>query len=182
MWRTAAKHGLIVGVLLSLLAFVSWIGDLESSVWMRYANWIVIIASVYYAMKTWRDQFMDGLIRYGQAFKYGLVVMFLASVVYGFYNIIYINFLDPDYIMRSMTLLEESYEQMGFSEERTEMMLEMALTMQTPMFQAFSTIIGTTFLGLIISLIVAMFVRREGDPFQEAMKKVDQKDHKLNEE
>ena len=115
---------------------------------------------------------MNGIIRYNQALGYGIVVMLFASAVFALYNVVYMNVLDPDSIQRSLDLLEESYYELGWTEERIELALELAAGMQTPIFQAVSTIFGTTFLGLLVSLIVAIFIRREGDPFDHVMKDV----------
>jgi len=172
MWKTASTHGLIVGLILIGFALLVWIAGLQQSAWLRYTNWILVFASVYYSMKTWRDQFLDGFIRYTQALKYGVVVMLFASIVFALYNVIYMNILDPESIQRSMDILEESYYELGWDEDRIELAIELAGGMQTPMFQAVSTVFGTTFLGLLVSLIVATFVRREGDPFDHAMKEV----------
>ncbi len=172
MWKTAASHGLAVGMLLVLIALISWKGSFEEAGWMRYLNWFAIIGSLYYSMKVWRDRFMGGVIKYGQALGYGVAVMFLASIIFGFYNIIYMNYLDPDSVARSLEMLEESYYEMGFSEARIEMAMEMASALQTPVFQAFSTVFGTTLMGTFMSLIVALVIRRDGDPFQSAMKNI----------
>ena len=172
LWKTAASHGLVVGMLLVFIAIIIWIGNVGATGGMRILNWLVIIGSIYYSMKVWRDKFNNGVIKFSQALGYGVAVMFLASIVFGFYNIIYMNYLEPNSVVEAMDLLEETYYEMGFSEERVELAMEMAGTLQTPLFQAFSTVFGTTFMGFIVSLIVALFIRREGDPFQEAMKNV----------
>jgi len=44
--------------------------------------------------------------------------------------------------------------------------------MQTPVWQVITTVIGTTFAGLILSLIVALFIKKEKDPFQTAMDRI----------
>lgn len=170
--KVASTHGLVVGIVLIVMALLVWVADMQQAFWMKYLNWAVVIGSVYYSMKTWRDQHLGGSISYSQALGYGVLVMFFASILFGFYNIIYINYLDPESIQRSMDFLEETYYAQGRSEEQIEMLLEVASGMQTPFIQAISTIFGTTFLGLLISLIVALFIRKDGDPFQEAMKGV----------
>lgn len=172
-WKSAASHGLIVGLILIILAVITWVGDLEESRAIGWANMLISVGAIYYTMKHWRDHHKEGVISYGQALGYGVAVMFMASIVFGFYNVIYLNYLNPEAVAKSLDLVEESYYQMGFSEDKTEMLMEMAQTLQTPFFHAFSVILGFTFRGLLISLITALFVKKEGDPFQTAMKDVD---------
>ncbi len=172
MWKTASTHGLIVGAILIVMALLVWVAGIQQAVWLRYMNWTLVIGSVYYSMKNWRDQYLGGFIRYRQALGYGVAVMFFASIVFGFYNIVYINYLDPESLQRSLDFVEQTYYERGMAEEQIELAMELAERMQTPFFQAISTMFGTTFLGLLISLIVALFIRKEGDPFQQVMKNV----------
>lgn len=172
MWKTASTHGLKVGLILVGVALLAWIGGFEDAAWLRYINMGVVVASIYYFVKIWRDTTLNGIIRYGQAVGFGVALIFFASIVLAFFMVIYVNYLDPDSIQRMLEVAEVTYYDMGWSDERIEMSMELLEQIQTPFFHAFSTILSKTIQGLLISLIVALFLRREGDPFQNAMKDV----------
>jgi hypothetical protein len=48
--------------------------------------------------------------------------------------------------------------------------------LQGPGMQFFWGIVGTTFTGVILSLIVSIFIRKEGDPYKQAMSEIDETD------
>ncbi|MBT3244010.1 MAG: DUF4199 domain-containing protein [Bacteroidetes bacterium] len=181
--KTAGTHGLIVGLVLTFMALLIWLSDIEGSRGLQLLNWAVVFASVYISMKTWRDRFCNGFISYKQALGYGVRVMLFAAIVFAVYNVVYYNILEPESLQLSMDIIEEQYYQWGYSEERIQESLELAESLQTPVFQAITSIAGTAFLGLMVSLIVAIFVRRESDPFKTAMHGVQQEEESnLNQE
>ena len=170
--KVSMNHGLIVGLILIVMSAIVGLFKIDAIGLFRFLNWAVLIGSVYYSIKTWRDQYCDGLIKYSQALGFGVRVMFFASIIYGFYSMIYMNWINPDSVKDTLAAVEEGYFLMGLTDEQIEQYMEIARKMQTPGWQMFTTVLGTTFTGLIISLIVSIFVRKEGDPFQSAMDKV----------
>ena len=166
------NHGLIVGLILVGLAFIIYLLKIKAGGLFQYLNWAVIIAAVYYSMKAWRDQYCGGYITYAKALGYGIRVMFFASIVYGFYSMLYMTWINPDAMEETLSAVEEGYYVMGFDDQQIEQLMEFAERMRAPGWQVFTSVLGMTFTGLIISLIVAIFVKREGDPFQSAMGQV----------
>ncbi len=166
------NHGLIVGLILVAMSVLVWITHIKTTGLFQYFHWAVLIGAVYHSIKTWRDQYCRGYIRYGQALGFGIRVMFFASVIFGFYTMLFLNWIDPDSVEESLSAVEEAYYSMGFPDDQIEQFMVIAQGMQTPGWQVISTIFGTTFLGLLISLIVSIFVKKEGDPFQSAMERV----------
>jgi len=171
-WKTAMNHGLLIGLVLIIMALLVWFASLEQASWLRLINWAIYVGAIYLSTKNWRDQYNGGVIKYNQALGHGVLVMFFASLVFALYTVIYANFLDPESITRALDMLEENYYNKGFTEAQIEQFLDLAGRMQTPVIQAISSIFGTTFIGFLVSLIVSFFVKREGDPFNSAMKNI----------
>jgi hypothetical protein len=87
--------------------------------------------------------------------------------------VIYLTWIDPTAVGRMLDIMEEEYYRRGFTEEQISSAMGFAAKLRGPGMQFFSVIIGTTFVGVIISLIVSIFIRREGDPFNQAMSEID---------
>ncbi len=170
------NHGLVIGLILVVFAFLISIVKLGSGNLLPLLHWAVIIAAVYYSIKTWRDNYNEGYISYGQALGFGFRTMFFASVIYGFYSMLYMTWINPGSVNEALTAVEEGYFQLGFTDEQIEQYMEIAQKMQTPGWQMFTTILGTTFTGFIISLIVSLFVRKDEDPFRSAMSGIKEED------
>jgi hypothetical protein len=167
--KVSMNHGLIIGAILIAFAFLTSLAGKEGGSLIRLLHWAVIIAAIYYSEKTWRDQYCGGNISYSSALGFGVRTMFFASIIYGFYTMIYMNWIRPEAINETLMAIEESYFQMGFSDDQIEQFMDAARRLQTPVWQMITTILGTTFSGFIISLIVSLFIRKDEDPFRSAM-------------
>lgn len=171
--RPAMTYGLIIALIIIFLAVVGWISGLEGKTWLGWINWAIYFVALYFCLRNWRDQHLGGYIRYGQSLSAGILFMFFASVIYGFYNVIYLTWIDPTAVERMLDIMEEEYYRRGFTEEQVSAAMNFATKLRGPGMQFFSVIIGTTFIGVIISLIVSIFIKREGDPYRQAMSEIE---------
>lgn len=174
--KTSMSHGLVIGAILIVFALLTNLAGEGAGSLIRLLHWAVIIAAIYYSGKTWRDQFCDGSISYSRALGFGVMTMFFASIIYGFYTMVYMNWIRPEAVDEALMVIEESYFEMGFSDDQIEMFMDAATRLQTPVWQMITTILGTTFSGFIISLIVSFFIKRDKDPFQSAMRGLEEKE------
>jgi len=175
--KPAMTYGLIIALVIIIMAVLVWILGLEGAGWMQWVNWIAYFSVLYFCLKNWRDHHNGGYLRYGQALSAGILFMFFASVIYAFYNVVYLTWIDPEAIGRTLDFMEEEYYKRGFTEEQISSAMAFATKLRGPGMQFFSVIIGTTFVGVIISLIVAIFIRKEGDPYNQAMSEIDNTDN-----
>ena len=169
-------YGLIIALVIIIIAVITWIFNLETAKWMRYVNWVAYFAVLYFCLVNWRDNYNGGYIKYGKALRAGILFMFFASIIYAFYNVIYLTWIDPDAVERMLDLMEEEYYRRAMPEEQVTAAMAFAAKLKGPGMQFFSVVVGTTFLGVILSLIVSIFVKREGDPYQQAMSEIEKSD------
>jgi drug/metabolite transporter (DMT)-like permease len=174
--KPAMTYGLIIALVVIILAVLVWVLSLEGSLWMQWVNYAAYFGVLYFCLKNWRDHYHGGYIKYGQALSAGILFMFFASVIYAFYNVIYLKFIDPSAVERMLDIMEEEYYKRGLTEEQVSAAMGFAAKLRGPGMQFFSVIIGTTFVGVILSLIVSIFIRKEGDPFQQAMSEISSTD------
>ena len=171
--RPAMTYGLIIALVMIILAILGWIIGLEGKGWLQWFIWVAYFVVLYLCLKNWRDHFNGGYIRYGQALSAGILFMFFASIIYAFYYVIYLTWIDPTALDRMLDIMEEAYYKRGFTEEQVSTTMNFMTKLHGPGMQFFSAIIGTTFLGVILSLIVSIFIRKEGDPYNQAMSEIE---------
>jgi drug/metabolite transporter (DMT)-like permease len=174
--KPAMTYGLIIALVIIILALLFWITGLEGKGGLQWINWAAYFGALYVCLKNWRDNHNGGYIKYGQALSAGILFMFFASIIYAFYNVLYLTLIDPSAVTRMLEIMEEEYYKKGFTEEQISSMMTFASKLRGPGMQFFSVIIGTTFIGVIISLIVSIFVRKEGDPFTQDMRGIENSD------
>lgn len=173
IFRPAMTYGLIIALVIIILAVLSWIFGLEGVWWMQWTNWLAYFVVLYFCLKNWRDQHNGGYIKYSKALSAGILFMFFASIIYAFYNVIYLTWIDPQAVERMLNMMEEQYYRRGFTEEEVAAAMAFGSKLKGTGMQFFSVIIGTTFLGVIISLIVSIFIRKEDDPYRQAMSEIE---------
>jgi drug/metabolite transporter (DMT)-like permease len=171
--KPAMTYGLIIALVIIILAISVWILNIESQGWVQWISWVAYFVVLYFCLKNWRDQYHGGYIRYGQALSAGILFMFFASIIYGLYYIIYLKWIDPTFLERLLDRVEEDYYTRGFTEEQVAPFMDFMVKLRGPGMQFFSAIFGTTFIGVILSLIVSIFIRKEGDPFKQAMSEIE---------
>lgn len=135
--------------------------DMENGQLIGYITMIIALSSIFFAVKQYRDNHLNGSIKFGKAFLIGLYITLVASVVYVLaWEIYYTNFASDFgdiYVSHVETkMLEEG-------KEKAEVEKQIA-TLQQQMESYENNILvrfGFTFLeifpvGLIISLICGL--------------------------
>ena len=142
-----------------------------------FSNWdnisyLISIAFVYWSSIKYRDKFFEGFIRYGKAFNYGLKIMVLSGIIIGFFYFIMLK-LDSETSQEQIYTMLEVSQQIGYPDSQLEYM-ETALLKYYPWMMFFGTVFSCFLSGLLVSLLTSIFVKRHEDPFQEAMKELNE--------
>jgi len=165
--------GAFLGLVLSLYTFVLYKkGILVSSSGLGIVNYILILAGLFYAVRYYRDKFQEGYISYSEAVKFSVVVSLFASILLGFFTYILYKYIDVSLMGQMFEFQEKTLLDAGTSEEEVEKMMELVKIATTPGLLFFTTILGTTIVGTIISLINSIFLKRIQNPFDKAMSEI----------
>lgn len=167
------NQGAILGGLQVLLLTILYATDsLFGSGWTSL-SWLIYLGFIYWSASAYRDKFMGGFISYLKSFVYGVRITVLAGIIIGFFFFVLVKFVNPGLVEVLQAEAEEAYLQMGLTEKQVEGMADAIAMVANPWTLMFSNIINGLFFGVIFSLIVSFFVKRKGDPFNEAMKTVE---------
>ncbi len=105
--RPAMTYGLIIALVIIILAVSGWIIGLEGKSWLPWINWAAYFGVLYFCLKNWRDHFNGGFFRFVKLLNAGILFMFFASVIYAFYNVVYLTWIDPTAVERMLDMMEE---------------------------------------------------------------------------
>jgi len=168
VWKANLVNGLILGLIGIVYSLVMYFLDLTFEQWQGWI-WIVLqIVILFLLVKTYRDNYRHGVITFGQALGAGVVICLYNAVIsaifiYLLYTVIDTNLMDKQLAYTEGLLLER-----GLPEEAVEMSMKIQKKIMVPEVMAPISILGSMFYGLIMSLIVAAFVRKEGNPLVDA--------------
>jgi uncharacterized membrane protein SpoIIM required for sporulation len=127
---------------------------------------VVGVAIIYLGMKARRDEELGGYMSYSKALGFGSIMVLFSALVLSVYAYIHMSFVDPEGIDRVMKEVKEQMILKNSSEEEMEMSLSMMRKMKSPAFTVPLSFVGSFIWGFILSLIIAIFVRKN-DPNEE---------------
>ena len=160
IWKSTMLSGVYLAIALILLSVIFYVtGNMFSKV-AQYLSYPVIIAGIIWGQISYKKE-LGGFSSYGQALTAGLLTMVFASIISSIYTYILYAIIDPSLQEQMRIFTEEQMIAQGkVSEEQMEMALNMTAKFQTPAMMAVIGIFGGALLGLIISLITAIFIKK----------------------
>jgi ethanolamine transporter EutH len=82
MKKNVLVFGTIAGVIVSLYAIAIVVNSSLEGMWLCYGSMIVAFSLIFVGVKNFRDNYNDGFITFGKAFKIGLYIALIASSMY----------------------------------------------------------------------------------------------------
>ena len=170
MKKTILTYGIISGIIVSamlLLAFTDVMKDFKYGELLGYSTMIIAFTAIYIAIKSYRDNQLNGQINFMEAFKIGLGVTMIASILYVISWMIISNTIGEDFMAQYFQESVEKLKASDLSPSEIETKIEEMKNFQE-MYKNPLVKIGMTFLeifpvGLIISLLSALILKRKFD-------------------
>jgi hypothetical protein len=172
MKKNVLVFGAISGVLVSTFMFFSMLycskhPDFEgsSSMVVGYASMLVAFSFIFVAIKNYRDQYNNGTVTFGKAFQIGLYIALIASTCYVITWAFEYNFLFPDFMDKYSQNMIDQMTKGGASQQMIDAQIaEMAgykEMYKSPVFFALFTYMEILPVGLIVTLISALILKRK---------------------
>jgi hypothetical protein len=156
--------GLIV-VLMMIITFSTSLVNMENGEILGYSTMIIAFSTIFFAIKSYRDQFLSGQINFGKAFKIGLGITLVATLFYIVAWLIVSSTIAKDFMFE--------YSQKAIADIRTSGLPEAEMNTKISGIESFRELyknplvkIGFTFLeifpvGLLVSLISAFILKKK---------------------
>lgn len=164
VWKANLTNGLILGLVGIVYSLIMYFMDLTFNQVQGFVYIVIQIGLIYFLLKSYRDNYMHGQITYGQSVGAG-VVMFLYSAVLGaiFMYILY-TVIDSGLTEKQLAFFEEKMLTKGIPQEAVDAGMALQRKIVKPEILAPFSIIGSLFWGTILSLIISIFIKKEGNP------------------
>lgn len=173
MKKNIIIYGLIAGVLVSVLMLLSvnymsyCNGDVDytTSMVIGYASMLLAFSLVFVGIKNYRDKFNGGTISFGKAFKTGLMIVLIASTIYVVAWMVDYYFFMPDfaekYAAHNLGQLKASGASQLEIDKQTKEMADFVKMYKNPFFNALMTYTEILPVGLIVTLISALLLKKK---------------------
>jgi hypothetical protein len=107
---------------------------------------------------------MHGQITYGQAVGAGVVIFVYYSVIMAAYGYMLYTVIDPGLVKKSLAIAEEAMSKRGLPQAQIDTAMSMTAKFMNPVVMVISGFFGSLFFGVVYTLIVSIFVKKEGNP------------------
>lgn len=162
-WKSAMTHGLYLGIVLILYSVILYVTGQNLNPTLGYISYVIMAAGVVYFQIQYRNNELGGYISYGKALGYGVAMMACAGVIQSLYTVILMKYIDPTIIDQIRVMQEEQMMAQGLSDQQIEQASSMMSMFQSPIIIAISGLFVFALVGLIISVISSIFVKKADD-------------------
>jgi Protein of unknown function (DUF4199) len=170
MKKTVLTFGLISGVMISVLMdgsllLANRIGPSHSML-LGYTIMVASFLLVYFGIRTYRDNTLAGEISFGRAFACGLLITLITTVCYvATWEVLYFNFMPhfmDSYFAAQIHKVQASGLDPATTAAQVAAIERSQQLYQNPLVNIAYTFIEPLPVGLIITLISAVVLRRKG--------------------
>lgn len=168
MKKAVLKYGLMGGFFICTLFLLSWfLGsglDYATQEVLGYASMIVALSVVFFGIRHYRDRLNSGALSFGTGLRIGLGISLITAILFGILDVIYVRYLNPDFMDSYYTTLladlESSLPEAEYQQRVTELGAEREL-FSNPLVNFLIMAVTVLLIGFMISLLSALYLKRK---------------------
>ena len=157
------NHGLLLGVVSVLLSVSIYaMGKIyDQDIWVMLISFAIMAVIIFLGLQKFRTG-NNGLLSLGEALKIGLGISLVGAIVSIIYNQIFLNFIEPDFMVNMMKVTEQKMLESNpnLTDDQIETALSITKMFSKPIIGIAMAIIGSLFFGFIISLIEGLILKK----------------------
>ncbi|GAB3508711.1 DUF4199 domain-containing protein [Spirosoma knui] len=171
MKKIVLTYGLIAGTIVGGMFAVNvplWQNGtitFDNGIWVGYATMVIALSLIFFGIKSYRDNHAGGFITFGTAFKVGMLITLVASLLYCVAWEICYNTVFPDFMDMAARHTELGLKDSGASPaEITKAMNEFrqsAEAYKNPLVRFAMTFMEIFPVGLVITSLSASLLRKK---------------------
>lgn len=169
MKKTVWNYGLLSGALgmVWLIVFKNFEQKIgfELGEVLGYVSIILSFSVIFFAIRSYRDQQLNGFISFGKAFKTGLFISLISSAIYGLAWAIMSHFFYPDFYNHYLEFKTAQMQAQGLSAAEiaaySREMMQMKEMMSNPLVNFLViSVIEPLPVGIIVTLICSGILKK----------------------
>ena len=158
---TMLNYGLLLGVasiFINLAAYALGI-HLDQDWRIGTLGFLAMIVIIVLGIRNFKSV-NNNLITWGQSVKIGVGISIISALIVVIYNLIFMNFIEPEFMNQMMEKQVVMWEEANMTEELIEANKSMFETFSNPAFTSAIGIIAAAFFGFVISAIAGAIMKR----------------------
>ena len=158
---TMLNYGLLLGVasiFINLVAYALGI-HLDQDWRIGTLGFLAMIVIIVLGIRNFKSV-NNNLITWGQSVKIGVGIAIVSSLLVIIYNLIFMNFIEPEFMNQMMEKQVVAWEELNMTEEQIEASKSMMETFSSPGITSAIGIVAAAFFGFVISAIAGAIMKR----------------------
>jgi hypothetical protein len=173
MKKIVIVHGLIAGVIVATMFVITLglyhkNGNFEGGMLVGYASMLLAFSLIFVAIIRYRDKYNNGVISFGKGFTIGLYITLIASTTYVVTWLVDYYVFIPDFADKYAAAMIDKLKSSGASiaeiAKQTKEMDSFKELYKNPVMVILFTYIEILPVGLLVSLIAALILKRKVKP------------------
>lgn len=163
-WKANLTNGFILGLIGVVYSLVIYFLDLSFSKAQAPIFLVIQIVVLFFLLKSYRDNYRHGQITFGQSVGAGVIMCFYYAVIMAVFTYILYTVIDTGLTAKQLAFTESKMVEKGLPQASIDAGMAIQEKIMKPAILAPLTIFGSMLWGVIISLLVSIFVKKEGNP------------------
>jgi Protein of unknown function (DUF4199) len=160
-------YGVIIALAIIVLSLILFLLNLDQNKPLQFLSYLLLIGGIILSQFNFRNKYSNGYIEYGKAFMIGMLTSLCLSIIMGVWTYIFFSFIDPGAMEEIMLQTEQQMLDRGMTDMEIEQGMKMAAMFQSVGWMTFFAVFGNYVIGMIISLVTAIFVKKENTNFEQ---------------
>ena len=168
-WKANLTNGLILALVGIVYSLIMYFLNLSLNKTQGWVFMLIQIVLLYFLLKSYRDNFMHGQITYGESVGTGVIICLYYTIIMSVFTYILYTVIDPGLVAKQLAVAEEAMRAKGnLTDAQIETAMKLTGKIMKPGVMAISGLFFGMIYGTILSLIVSVFVKNEGNPLVDA--------------
>lgn len=163
-WKANLTNGFILGLIGVVYSLVIYFLDLSFSKAQAPIFLVIQIVVLFFLLKSYRDNYRHGQITFGQSVGAGVIMCLYYAVIMAVFTYILYTVIDTGLTAKQLAFTESKMVEKGLPQASIDAGMAIQEKIMKPAILAPLTIFGSMLWGVIISLLVSIFVKKEGNP------------------
>ena len=157
--KIALPNGLLLALTTIVISVIVYVMGMtyEQPWWQNILNLAAMIGFIVYGIKTYKAD-NGGYLSLGEGLKTGLAIALVAGLIGSIFSYLFVTVIEPDFAMNMLeaTRVKMIDQNPNMTQEQMDMALGMTEKMMSPGILVAFSIIGSLFIGFIVSLIAGL--------------------------
>jgi len=156
----ALNYGIVTGLVMVVYALLLYVFDATTNQYLGYGSYVILLIGIIIATKFFRDKENNGYLNYSKGIGLGTLMALYSSIISGIFTFVLYKYIDPQAIEPMLQQAKEEMYRRGIEGDQLEQSIAVTRQFLKPHWMAISGIFYTTIVGLILSLVVSVFLKR----------------------